>query len=156
MNKFLTKPLRFVHDEPNPLKFIKNENSDVIEPNQQLLDLIFGVDEVTGLPVGDLSYYLGENTNPEVKRFIELNLLSENADSGSLSLPTDVMNKMRETITDDDIARFSRCKDESKEDYACRINDFFNQERLRRAEEQRHKEFRKRVDNVIKSYASGN
>ena len=95
--------------------------------------------DVIGLIFLLLYIYLGDKANPEVKSFIELNLLHENNSDG-MSLPTDVTNKLRETITDDDIAYFSRGKEESREEYADRLRLYFQKERDIRKQQRRIKE----------------
>lgn len=108
--------------------------SDVVDPNRQLLDYIFTVDPVTGMSVGDIAFYTNENANPEIKRFIEMNLLKENPNIDSvIDLPDDISNKYRGVITDDDIANFSRNHGESSEDYAVRMRSYFDAERSKRA-----------------------
>lgn len=110
--------------------------SDVVDKNQQLLDFIFTNDPVTGMPTGDLALFTNEKANPEIKRFIELNLLHENPEVGSsLNLPDDIANKFRGTITDDDIAQFSRNHDESREDYANRMRQWFVDEKRKRMDD---------------------
>lgn len=109
---------------------------DVVPSNNQLLDYIFGLDPVTQLPCGDLSIYLGDKANPEVRQFIELNLLQEVSDSkGFFSFPDEVVNKFKSTITDDDIAAFSRNHNETREEYADRMKLYFLQEKKRRRDE---------------------
>lgn len=107
------------------------EKTDVSSKYEQLLNLIYGAD-IHGLPQGDLSIFYNKNANPEVKRFIEDNLFIEHdsASSSPLSLPQDVMNRYRETITDDDIARFSRDSNESREQYASRLRNYFIEQRF--------------------------
>ena len=121
---------------------------DVNEPNQALLDLIFQSDPVTGLPVGDLSVFMGEKTNPEVKMFIESQLLHERIDSESaMNLPTDVTNKFRE-LSDDDVALFSRNHNESREDYARRLQLYFANERLERVKKAKEREYNALVEKL--------
>lgn len=130
---------RFQYPKVKELK-VKNLDVDVKNPQDTLFDLIFGVDPTTGLPVGDLSFYLGDKTNPEIKAFIQDQLLRENSISDGLSnLPTEVTNKFR-TLSDDDVALFSRNHDESNEEYAYRIRYYLSSERERRAAEKKQKE----------------
>ena len=84
-------------------------------PNDSELDNIlreiFSVDEVTGLPKGDLAYYLSPDGNPTVKQWLENNLLRPRASRGEN--PAD--------LTDDLIVEFSRGADESVSDYSTRL-----------------------------------
>lgn len=106
------------------------KKSDVPETTKQLLDLIFSVDPVTHLPKGDLSMFLSPKTNAEVRLFIEQNLMNPQQEGQGLSLPTETVNQLRETITDDDIASFSRNYNETTEDYAERIAQSLNKMRF--------------------------
>lgn len=116
------------------------EVEDVINSNEQLLNYIYGVDPVTCLPSGDLAVYLGDKANPEIKYFIETNLLNPVGDVKGLSnLPTEVTNHFKQ-ISDDDIAFFSRSHSESREEYADRIKMFFLEEKKRRRQEGRLKD----------------
>lgn len=115
------------------LQFVEcapNKPAEVVKRNP-LLDLIFAPDE-RGALLGDISHYLGENTNPEVRQFIEQQLLRENNGSSSnMSIPDDVLNKMKSTITDDDIAFFSRDHNETAEQYAYRVGKYFAEEKAK-------------------------
>lgn len=96
----------------------------------RLLDLIFSVDPITGLPSGDLALYLSPNSNPDVRSFIESTLMLENTtDSNGLSIPDSVVNKLRSVISDDDIANFSRNHGETRDEYALRLHNYFESER---------------------------
>lgn len=97
-----------------------------------LMNLIFSPDE-NGFLDGDLSHFLSEKTNAEVKAFIESQLLRENSNvsSSSLSIPDDVLNKMKSTISDDDIAFFSRDHNETAEQYAYRIGKYLHEEKAK-------------------------
>lgn len=99
-------------DFPNPedpvVEQSVNQNMD-----KSLFDLVFSVDPCSGLPVGDLAMYMSENTSPEVKRFIELNLHK----------PYDVSSDTsgKKGLTDDDVAMYMRDSDESISAYRMRM-----------------------------------
>lgn len=100
--------------------------------DSELYGCIFGVDPVTGIPNGDLAVYLSPDTSTEIKDYISQRLLHENGEPQSaLSLSQDVLNKFKGTITDDDIAFFSRNDNETREEYANRLRWHFQQERDR-------------------------
>lgn len=119
--------------------------SDVKKKDSQLLNYIYSVNPVTGLPQGDLAVYLGDKANPQIRAFIEMNLLQETENSKScFRLPDEVINKFREHISDDDIAAFSRNHGETKEEYADRMKLYMLQEKQKRASairEKRNKDF---------------
>lgn len=148
MNPIVLFSSRLVSSIPNEIPSDEkiSEQPDV---NKALMDLIYGVDENTGLPCGDISMFLSPRTNPEIKAFIDMNLMRDNSDGKSqVSIPNDVLNKMCTTITDDDIARFSRGGDESREDYALRIRNYLDSEKERVSSERR----KKQLENDVRSY----
>lgn len=79
---------------------------------KQVLDEIFAVDPVSGFPKGDIQYFLSKDGNPQVKAWLESNLLQPRATSRGSSL---------EGVTDDMIAEFSRQPGESTVSYAARL-----------------------------------
>ena len=110
--------------------------ADSINSDSQLLDYIYSVDPVTSLPCGDLAIYLGDKANPEIRNFIEMNLLQPRSDGKSvMDIPQDVLNKMKSVVGDDDIVQFSRNHDESREEYADRMKLYFLNEKKRRRQE---------------------
>lgn len=115
------------------------ENPDVRNKDSQLLDYIYALDPVTSLPSGDLVIYLGDKANPEIRNFIEMNLLQPLAPEAGSNMPDEVLNKFR-TLSDDDVAFFSRSKSESREEYADRLKLYFVQEKQKRRQEGRLKE----------------
>ena len=96
------------------------ETNDVVDPEyvpstsqlDEILKDIFSVDPDSGLPRGDLAYYLSPDGNPTVKAWLENNLLKPRAKSVGTSI---------EGVTDDMLAEYSRGKDESVSDYAARL-----------------------------------
>lgn len=112
---------------------LPNDKVDVKDKNKQVLDFIFGIDPLTGHPCGDLAQYVNDKVNPEVRMFIEQNLLIPREGDSGLSIDQDTVNKMNANLTDDDVARFSRNHGESKEDYALRLKDYFEHEKYERA-----------------------
>ena len=78
MNNFLNFSKRFIPEPPEKYGDVRVKNlSDVKEADETLLDYIFGLDPNTKLPSGDLSVYLGDKANPEIKAFIQSQLLKD-------------------------------------------------------------------------------
>ena len=92
--------------EPDPEYKPSESNLD------DIIREIFSVDPISGFPKGDIQYYLSKDGNPDVKRWIENNLLTPRVVSGQ-STP--------EGVTDDMIAEMSRQRDESVEEYSSRL-----------------------------------
>lgn len=96
------------------------EDPEFTEDNSELgriLKEIFSVDEKSGLPKGDIAYWLSNDGNPQVKDFIVNNLLK----------PTSVGGSQDRNITDDIIEEYSRRSDESVVDYAARLRGYYDQ-----------------------------
>lgn len=120
--------------------------TDVRSKKEELFDLIFQPDPVTGVPQGDLAIYLGDNANPEIKAFIQTELMSERSDSSAV-MPEEVTNKFK-SLSDDDIALFSRNHSESSEEYADRLRLYFAKERADRVARAKQKEYDDLVDRL--------
>lgn len=87
---------------------------------QELFDMIFSVNPLTGLPQGDLALFMNENTSPEVRQYISQNLMSDN----SQGLAPSVSAPDRESIPDDVIVELSRHDGESLTSYRDRMIDY--------------------------------
>lgn len=85
---------------------------------QRILREIYTVDEVTGVPQGDLAYYLSPDGNPQVKQWLVSNLLQPRAVAQGSSL---------EGVTDDMLAEFAKGRDESPYQYRERLNSIYQQ-----------------------------
>lgn len=83
---------------------------------KKVLDEIFSVDPITGFPKGDIQYFLSSDGNPQVKQWLENNLLKPRISSSS----------NLEGVTDDMIAEFSKKKDESASAYAERLMSIYD------------------------------
>lgn len=101
------------------------ETNDVVDPAyvpsasqiDEILKDIFSVDPDSGLPRGDLAYYLSPDGNPTVKAWLENNLLKPRASRVGTSI---------DGVTDDMLAEYSRGKDESVSDYAERLRSIYD------------------------------
>ena len=92
--------------------FVPNESEMM-----RVLSEVFSVDPVSGLPKGALSYYLSPDGNPQVKAWLENNLLKPRAISVGSSI---------EGVTDDMIEEMQRLPNESNFDYAKRMRGIFD------------------------------
>lgn len=136
MNKLLNFAQRLESQSGTFSTPVTDPPADTINSDSQLLDYIYSVDPVTSLPCGDLAIYLGDKANPEIRNFIEMNLLQPRSDGKSvMDIPQDVLNKMKSVIGDDDIVAFSRNHDETREEYADRMKLYFLNEKKRRRQE---------------------
>lgn len=96
------------------------ENNGVVDPEMILDDSdmmnilreIYSVDERSGFPKGDLAYYLSPDGNPQIKNWIETNLLRPRSIATSTSI---------ENVTDDMIAEYAKKKGETADEYRDRL-----------------------------------
>lgn len=117
MKKELASKFAFLSPVANNLEPVKFVEEDIVPSPESQLDIIlneiFSVDPVTGMPKGDIAYYLGENGNPQVREWIKNNLLQ----------PRSVITGADpQRVSDDLIAEFSRGADETNEAYAKRLS----------------------------------
>lgn len=116
MKKELASKFAFLAPVSNnlePVEFVEEEFYP--SPESQfdiILNEIFSVDPVSGLPKGDIAYYLTDNGNPQVREWIKNNLLQ----------PRSILTGADPSkVSDDLIAEFSRGADETNEAYAMRL-----------------------------------
>lgn len=83
---------------------------------KRVLDEIFAVDQDSGLPKGDIQYWLSSEGNPQIKQWLENNLLKPRAKSSGSSI---------EGVTDDLIVEFSRKSGESFDSYTSRLASLY-------------------------------
>ena len=83
---------------------------------KKVLDEIFSVDPVSGLPRGDIQYWMSSEGNPQIKQWLENNLLKPCAKQSGTSI---------EGVTDDMIVEMSRKANESANDYAARLASLY-------------------------------
>lgn len=118
-----------------------------------LLDKIYAYNPALGRADGDISVFLSDKANPEVKAFIQQNLLKDFSNNDSaLSIPQELRNKLSGKITDDDIEKFSRGIDESREEYADRLKSFFDYCRYQNAYKKEMKRGEAAIDRLKKLY----
>lgn len=84
---------------------------------KKVLDEIFSVDPVSGFPKGDIHYYMSTNGNPQVKQWLENNLLKPRLKKSGSSL---------KDVTDDMIVEMSRYQGETVDDYASRLMSIYD------------------------------
>lgn len=100
-----------------PTNFPKDPDYDMDETAlKHVLDEIFAVDPVTGFPRGDIQYYLSASGNPQVKQWLETNILK----------PRMSANSITQGLSDDLIAEMSQRKNESLEDYTARVRGIYD------------------------------
>lgn len=99
-----------------------------VDPNQSLFDLVFSINPDTKLPDGDIAMFMNDNTNPDIRRFIELNLHTPQVVDG------DSAGQFSE-LDDDTIMELQRGQYESISSYRSRLFDYIKSQReLKNAE----------------------
>lgn len=85
-----------------------------------VLNEVFSVDQVSGLPKGDIQYWLSKDGNPTVKNWLTSNLLAPRAMMTGTSV---------EGVTDELIAEMSHSPGESLSDYQSRLKSIYEEAR---------------------------
>lgn len=98
----------------NQVEIDKDYVSQGNSPDTSLLRLIYSVDERTKVPTGDLTYYVSDKANPEIKQYILNNLMMDTSSAVKPAYPAG--------IPDDVALSFERMDGESLADYAQRMN----------------------------------
>lgn len=152
----MNKQLVFLNRVNNILPFgtlvKKVEKNDVKTKWSEVLDAIYSIDERTGFPKGDLAIFTSADANPEIRAFIEANLMMDNSsDRGALDLPDSVRNSFRKDVSDDDIAAFSRNHDETAEEYADRISKKVTDMKLAYQRDRETRRLKKLHEQVVKN-----
>lgn len=90
------------------------EKKDTVNPDEVLFKVIYALDPETGLPKGDLQMFLSVETSPEVRDFIQKNLMRP-----SVEKPKDC------GLSIDEMNALSRHPGENRDAYISRMNDYF-------------------------------
>ena len=123
MNRKLAKRFpqyMFLNLDEDKMSYVMNQVSDVKHDSEldQVIKEIFSVDEVSGFPKGDIQYFLSKDGNPQVKAWLEANLLSPRAKlTGADS----------SQISDDLIVEMSRRDGETNDDYRSRLMSIYDE-----------------------------
>lgn len=106
-----------------PVDGIRKEDA-VSTKSDELLDMIYCIDERTGLPSGSLEQYLSDKTDDVVRSFIEKNILVEHQDGKSI-IPQNLRDEVL-SLDSDFIAMTSRKRYESLDDYENRVMSYID------------------------------
>lgn len=101
-------------DRPNHEKDIMSPDGEVMKtPQDSLLSVVYAPDARTGLPTGDIQYYVSDRASEDVKQFILQNLMKD------VSVAKNVANP--QGLSDDALLELSRGLNESVDDYVLRM-----------------------------------
>lgn len=89
---------------------------DNMKPKDSLLSVIYAPDSRTGLPTGDLTYYVSDKANPQVKQFILDNLLMDVSAAKNPAIPEGIDSTLAFDLM--------RKQGEGVQEYAERLNQF--------------------------------
>lgn len=82
-------------------------------PKDTLLSVIYAPDVRTGLPTGDIQYYVSDKANPDVKQFILQNLMMDVSSAKNITNPSG--------LSDDALLELSRNSNETPDQYISRL-----------------------------------
>lgn len=103
-----------------PEKFEPEKVDRPDNKSQDILDLIYMADPQTGFPCGALSHYLSDSVRPEIKQFIEENILREIPQESYSDLGPEISKGFKE-LSDDFKFDIMRGRYEDVESYKERI-----------------------------------
>lgn len=92
------------------------------EKGQELFDTIFAINPLTRLPDGDIAVFMNENTSPEVRQYIQQQLMS--ALPQDAEMPSISDKDMEAFGGADGFDNFRRGENESLSDYRDRVIKF--------------------------------
>lgn len=126
----MKRDLRFGFDYLRRLQ--KIEQSDSIEspvrqvdvtqkPTDAILKVIYAPDPRTGLPTGDIAYYVSDNVNPQIKQFILQNLMIDISAAKNPPIPEGIDDSLAFDLSRQ---RLENGRLESLQEYAERLNKF--------------------------------
>lgn len=101
---------------------VEKVDGDLVKSSvDPIINMIYAPDSRTGLPTGDLVYWVSDNVNPEVKDFIKANLMMDVSVASNIAADAN--------LSDEDILALSPNKGESIEDYAQRLNQSIDRDK---------------------------
>lgn len=121
---------RRIDINPDILNDVEQTECEVAQtPKDSLLSIIYATDERTGLPTGDIQYFVSDRASDDVKNFILQNLMIDVSSAKNVANPSG--------LSDDALLELSRGSRETVQEYAMRlgkqIGDFkFLQEQIAR------------------------
>ena len=121
---------RRIDINPDILNDVEQTECEVAQtPKDSLLSIVYATDERTGLPTGDIQYFVSDRASDDVKNFILQNLMIDVSAAKNVANPSG--------LSDDALLELSRGSRETVQEYAMRlgkqITDFkFLQEQIAR------------------------
>ena len=111
---------KYLNLDEDKMSYVMNQVEDVKHDSEldAVLKEIFSVDEVSGFPKGDIQYFLSKDGNPQVKAWLEANLLSPRAKQQGAD---------ESKISDDLIFEMSRRDGETNDDYRSRLMSIYDE-----------------------------
>ena len=94
---------------------VENVSKDPSKSNE-VLKQIFALDPATGLPCNDEAVFLSEKTNPLIKQYIQTQLRQQDKPSSNSF----------DGITADDLEALTRNCDETRSEYAARVQKYLD------------------------------
>lgn len=130
------------------LPSVKVEKVKVDRPNSKskdILDMIYMADPNTGFPCGALSHYLSDSVRPEIKQFIEDNILRDIPQESYTDIVPEISKGFKD-LSDDFKFDIMRGRYEDVESYKDRITqslkEMSDSERSKRYAESIFKKFK--------------
>lgn len=111
---------------------------DVDRTQAEILDLVFSVDPLTGLPSSAIGKYLSDDIDPEVRDFIEKKILVD-LPKEVCNYPDEVRNALK-GVDPDFMVKCQRARFESLDEYHDRILNFIRKDLQTKDSKERYNE----------------
>ena len=106
------------------MPFKKSERKPKVRgKHEDILDLIYCLDPITGLPTGAVDQFLSEKTNEQVRQYIEQVIFKEiPRDEYPANLREEILN-----LDSEFIAKTCRNRFEPRDEYETRVKSYFDE-----------------------------
>lgn len=101
-----------------PKRQVLQSDERQVKPEDSLISIIYSPDPISGLPTGDLNFWVSDKVNPQIKDFILSRLMQDTSSAVNAKLP--------DGISDADAFALSRHSGESVSQYVERLNGEIN------------------------------
>lgn len=115
MKKYFNNLLALKRVEHSPIKVDTKRLPLVVDEQNPLLEIIYAPDDVTGLPSSDIAVFMSPKTSPEVRQYIQQNLMQA---------VTPVKSQFASDVDFETAVSLQRGMSESLSDYASRVSAF--------------------------------
>lgn len=118
-NKNIDYDARFDELEKGQVEPVSSEFTDVEikeSPFDSLVKVVYQVDPLFKLPTGDLTFFVSDRVNPDIKQFVLDNLMIDTSSAANVATPEGISSELAMSL--------ARGVNEDVDTYRDRVNDF--------------------------------